>query len=183
MRSCGRLAVQPADSVQDLSAVDPAVVLAVYADTGSINQAAKAVGICHGSARRMLVERGVIDPGPQPVGKPAARERFMELLAAGWSATRAARDVGVNERTARDWRDGVRRVGNTRIRTDGTVTQYRDPVRYTQPVTKTVVRTSASISGRYLSLPDRLVIADGLVNGLTLTAIADQIGKRKSAPL
>ncbi len=38
----------------------------------------------------------------------------------------------------------------------------------------------AVISDRYLSLDDRLVIADGLVNKLTLTAIAAGIGKNKS---
>ena len=35
-------------------------------------------------------------------------------------------------------------------------------------------------NGRYLALPDRLVIADGLVNGLMLTQIAAAIGKHTS---
>ena len=38
----------------------------------------------------------------------------------------------------------------------------------------------AAINARYLSLADRLAIADGLIHGRTVTAIAVQIGKHKS---
>ena len=111
--------------------VDPAVVVSVFSKTGSINRAAKAAGVSHGRARRVLVARGLVCQEHRPVGKPGARERFQELLAQGWSATRAAREVGVNERTARDWRDGVRKVGNTRVHPDGTVIDYTTGARYT----------------------------------------------------
>jgi hypothetical protein len=60
----------------------------------------------------------------QPYGKAAARARFLALLGSGWSAARAAREVGVNVRTARDWRDGIRKIGNTRVFPDGTVIDY-----------------------------------------------------------
>jgi hypothetical protein len=43
---------------------------------------------------------------------------------------RAAREVGVHERTGRDWRDGIRKVGKTRIYPDGTVVDYRTGGRY-----------------------------------------------------
>lgn len=159
--------------------VDHAAVIAVFDATGSVNAAAKASGISHASARRVLVDKGLISKERQPYGKPAARARFFELLALGWSAGQAAREVGVSERTARDWRDGIRKVGNTRIRPDGTVIYYSDSVRYTQPVIPIAVSTP-QVRSRYLSLPDRLAIADGLSIQQTVTAIAAGIGKHKS---
>jgi len=80
-------------------------------------------------------------------------------------------------RTARDWRDGVRKVSNTRIRSDGTVITYGDGGRYNQPMTLTVGAEPPVISSRYLSLQDRLVIADRRTAGENMTAIARAIGK------
>jgi IS30 family transposase len=169
---------------RDVSDVDTAAVSAVFLATGSINAAAKACGISHGVARRFLVAQGLVSAVRQSRGKAQAKRRFFELLAAGWSASRAAREVGVHERTARDWRIGVRKVGNTRVFADGTVINYTTATRYTQPV-KTdnsvcAVAGVPDISGRYLSLTDRLAIGDGLHTGQTLTAIAARIGKRTS---
>jgi IS30 family transposase len=156
-------------------------VVAVFTTTGSINQAAKANGICHALARRLLVDKGLVSKDRQPYGKAAARVRFLELLESGWTAARAAREVGVHERTARDWRDGIRKIGNTRIRPDGTVIEYTRSSRYTQPVkTSALPRTAPVISSRYLSLADRLAIADGVGANQTLTAIAAGIGKHTS---
>ncbi|MHC9297517.1 IS30 family transposase [Mycobacterium sp. LTG2003] len=132
----------------------------------------------------MLVELGLVDAARQVRGKPAQRARFFELLDDGWSTAAAAREVGVNVRTARDWRDGIRQVGNTRVHPDGTVHDYNTGTRYTQPV-----KTLASHQGpapddesvsRYLQLADRLVIADGLTAGLSYTAIANKLGRNKS---
>lgn len=168
----------------DRSGVDTARVAAVFTETGSINQAAKAVAVSHATARRVLVEWGLVSQDRQPCGKAAARARFLELVEGGWSAARAAREVGVHVRTARDWRDGIRKIGNTRVRADGTVIQYGGSGRYTQSVNDSHSRSGAAqtavISTRYLSLADRLVIADGLLNGLTLSAIAARIDKHTS---
>ncbi len=168
----------------DVSGVDQAQVAAVFTATGSVDAAAKAVAVAHSTARRMLVELGLVAAVRQVRGKPAARARFVELLDAGWSTTVAAREVGVNVRTARDWRDGIRRVGNTRVHPDGTVHDYATGTRYTQPV-KTVATQAERVSdgesvSRYLQLEDRLVIADGLAAGLSYTDIGTMIGRHKS---
>ena len=164
--------------------VDAAQVAVVFTATGSINQAAKACGVSHGVARRLLVAQGLVPAARQPVGKAEAKRRFFELLASGWSATRAAREVGVHERTGRDWRDGIRKVRNTRVLADGTVIDYTTGTRYTQPVNTKRSRGAhtgvSEISSRYLSLPDRLAIADGLQARHTLTMIAARIGKHTS---
>jgi transposase, IS30 family len=164
----------------DTSGVDAPKVVAVFAATGSINQAATAAGISHSFARKLLVAAGLVNPVRQPRGKAAARGRFLDLLAQGWSTTRAAEEVGVHERTARDWRDGICKIRNTRVLADGTVIDYTTGTRYTRPVNTTLAAAPAVISDRYLSLADRLVIADGLLNGLNYTQIGERIGKDKS---
>jgi len=60
----------------DKRGVDIGRIVAVFDATGSINQAAKAVGVSHGTARRVLVERGLVSRDRQLYGKAAARERF-----------------------------------------------------------------------------------------------------------
>lgn len=119
-------------------------VVAVFSATGSINQAAKACGVSHRRARRLLVAEGLVSDTTQTRGKPAAKRRFDELISMGWSAARAAREVGVHERTGRDWRDGIRKVGKTRIHPDGTVVDYRDGSRYMAAVTTTLGRRCAA---------------------------------------
>jgi transposase, IS30 family len=181
LRATGR----PAGSARSVSGdVDAAQVAAVFTATGSINQAAKACGVSHGMARRLLVAQGLVPAARQPGGKAEAKRRFFELLASGWSATRAAREVGVHERTGRDWREGIRKVGNTRVLADGTVIDYTTGMRYTQPVNTDRSRCAHAgvpeISSRYLSLADRRAIADGLQARQTLTVIAAGIGKHVS---
>jgi transposase, IS30 family len=165
--------------------VDPQQLVAVFTATESVNAAAKSCGVSHSLARRLLVTEGLLSDVRQPVGKPDAKSRFFELLSTGWSASRAAREVGVNERTARDWRDGIRHVNRTRIHPDGTVIDYATGTRYTRSVNSTAPRSpgqveAPAISDRYLSLQDRLAIADGLRAGVTMTMVAAGIGKHTS---
>ena len=182
LRATGRPLGSPRTASRD---ADTTVVVEVFTATRSITQAAKSVGVSHGVARRLLVGAGLVSEDRQPYGKAAARARFLALLGSGWSAARAAREVGVNVRTARDWRDGIRKIGNTRVFPDGTVIDYTTGTRYTRPVNTTKCRSmgdtaAPEVSDRYLSLPDRLAIADGLVNGLNLTQIAAAINKHTS---
>jgi transposase, IS30 family len=156
-------------------------IVVVFTATGSINQAAKAGGVSHGLARRLLVAQGLVSATRRERGKPQAKSRFLELIECGWSAARAAREVGVSERTGRDWRDGVRKSGNTRVHRDGTVVDYDSGARYTVPVRTTCGDAAHRvISDRYLSLTDRLVIADGLLIGQSLRRIAVRIAKNVS---
>src|SRR5262249_54896822 len=104
---------------------------------GSIKAAAQAGGVSTKPARRVLVAEGLIEEAPRPHSKPQAKRRFLELLKAGWSVRRAAREVGVNPRTGRDWRDGIRKGQNTRIHPDGTVVNYTTGSRTITTVTTT----------------------------------------------
>jgi IS30 family transposase len=161
--------------------VDRERIVAVFTATGSIKAAAKASGIADSTARRVLVAEGLVDEARKSRNKVQAKRRFLELVGSGWSARRAAREVGVNERTGRDWRDGIRKGHNTRIHPDGTVVDYTTGSRYTSAVMTTQVDSAARpISDRYLSLQNRLAIADGLLTGQSLTRIAAGIGKHPS---
>jgi transposase, IS30 family len=161
--------------------IDRKQIVAVFTATRSIEQSAKASGISHSVARRVLVAEGLVGQTRRPHGKAQAKRRFLELVGLGWSAARAAREVGVNERTGRDWRDGIRKGRNTRIHSDGTVIDYTTGSRYTVPVRTTLGNNVACVIGdRYLSLQDRLAIADGLLTGQTLTRIGVSIGKHTS---
>jgi IS30 family transposase len=177
LRAVGRPAGKPRRTRRT---ADPDVIGSVFEATGSVNRAAKAAGVSHSVARRVLVEAGVVSPVKQPYGKASARQRFHELIAQGWSAARAAREVGVNERTARDWRDGIRKTSTGRARPDGTIVDYRAGTRYKSAVTEISSAGPGVISDRYLSLHDRLVIADGLLTGQSVRAIAARIGKHPS---
>ncbi len=152
-------------------------VIAVFGESASINRAAIVCGVNHDTARRILVAAGQVPAAKATRGKAKAKARFGELVEAGWSITRAAREVGVNVRTGRDWHQGVRKVGNTRVHPDGLVVDYDTGTRYSTAMTRSA---GVVISDRYLCLDERLAIADGLVNRLTLTAIAAGIGKNKS---
>ncbi|QUH06428.1 IS30 family transposase [Saccharopolyspora erythraea] len=101
----------------------------------------------------------------------------MELVEQGWSTTRAARKVGVHPRTGRDWRGGVRKTRNTRVYPNGVVVDSDAGTRYLTSMTRSA---DAVTSDRYLSLDERLVIADGLINKFTLTEIAAGLGRNKS---
>ncbi|SEK19478.1 Homeodomain-like domain-containing protein [Rhodococcus maanshanensis] len=152
-----------------------ALIKATFTETDLVAHAAKATEVSFTVARRILLEAGQI-----LVGKPEARRRFLALIADGWSIGDAAAEVGVNVRTARDWRDGIRRAGPGRIHSDGTVVDYVRGTRYKSAVTKIDSDGPASTGDRYLSLQNRLDIADGLVTGQSLTVIAARIGKHKS---
>ncbi|MGW6376124.1 helix-turn-helix domain-containing protein [Rhodococcus sp. NPDC055112] len=91
-----------------------------------------------------LVEVG----GRIVVGKPEARRRFIDLIADDWSTGDAAAEVGVNVRTARDWRDGIRRAGPGRIHSDGAVVDYVRGTRYKSAVTKIDSDGTASTGDR-----------------------------------
>ena len=155
-------------------------VVAVFTEWGSINRAAVTVGLSHGAARRVLVAAGLVAAAPAAWGKAEARARLLELVAQGWSSTRAAVEVGVHPRTARDWCRGVRRTGNTRVYPDGTVVDSGAGTRYAAHVALSAPACGAAAGARRLSLDERLAIADGLVNKRGLPRIAADIGRDRS---
>ena len=161
---------------------DRDVIVTVFGDSGSILQAAKAAGVSHSTARKLLVAEGLISSGKMVWGKPEAKRRCVELFEQGWSTAAAAREVGVNVRTARDWRMGIRHSNNTRVHPGGRVVDYTNRTVYKQPVSNLICDDTGrpAIDQRYLSVQDRVAIADGLLGKESLRTIAERIDKNVS---
>ena len=109
---------------------------------------------------------------PQPLGKVAARAQFDVLLEQGVHHSVAARRVGVTVKTGRYWMQGVRKSHGRTIYPGGRVTgpAAKRPAR-NKPMDEVVG------TGRLLSLQERLVIADGLVNQASMRSIAARLGR------
>ena len=116
---------------------------------------AKFVEVCVVSSRR--VKKG---PGRRP--QSAKRQQFLKLLAQGWTAAAARREVGVSRATSHNWRRGHK----VRLK-DGTV-------RFVAPLDPL---TTKEISPRFLSEAERVEIADRRRAGETMQTIADAIGR------
>lgn len=95
------------------------------------------------------------------------RERWARLIARGSSNSEACRVVGVDRRTGTRWR-----YGRTILDAAGRSVHY-------PPVTNSQ-RPSAPLSARYLSLDERIAIADLLRVGVTIRAIAAELGRSPS---
>jgi transposase, IS30 family len=113
------------------------------------------VEVCVVSSRR--VKKG---PGRRP--QSAKRQQFLKLLAQGWTAAAARREVGVSRATSHNWRRGHK----VRLK-DGTV-------RFVAPLDPL---TTKEISPRFLSEAERVEIADRRRAGETMQTIADAIGR------
>lgn len=92
----------------------------------------------------------------------AERAKFFELVSQGYSQRGAAKIVGVNYRTTKRWRTGVWWSPNKKKA--GTNTPVK--VRPYEPF----------VSVRYLSESERVIIADRLLAGWSIRAIARELG-------
>jgi IS30 family transposase len=102
-------------------------------------------------------------PGRRP--QSAKRDRFMELRARGWSVAAAGREAGVSRTTGGNWSRGYK------VYRRGAV------VGFVEPLDQLAVR---QISGRYLSLDERILIADLRQRGISIRQIAREICRHPS---
>ena len=93
------------------------------------------------------------------------QQRYVRLIAQGLSNAQACRLVGINRRTGTRWR-----YGRSVLNTAGEVVHY-PAVKLSEPKLR---------SPRYLSQPERIVIADLLAGGETIRAIAHELGRSPS---
>ena len=97
----------------------------------------------------------------------ARRRHYVELVRAGMSYAAAARAVGVSKRTGKVWRNGRTRATGRNEAPCREWTEARMP-------------GPKPIDARYLSLDERIAIADGLLCGMTMSRIAESIGRSRS---
>jgi IS30 family transposase len=100
----------------------------------------------------------------------AARVRFLELLDSGMRPLEASREVGVNERTGRDWAKGIVKSKNRRYTFDGVLV-------WEAPGRPKPSREEKVISARFLSVEERIEIADLHRQGLTVRRIAQRLNR------
>jgi IS30 family transposase len=103
----------------------------------------------------------------------AARVRFLELLEQGMTSAMASRKVGVNERTGRDWAKGIVKSADRRFTFDGRLV-------WSRPGLVKVPAAEKVISPRFLSIDDRLQIADLHRQRLPVRQIAARVGRSPS---
>lgn len=146
--------------------------------TGRVPLAADAAGISSNTGYQWASKAGV-------EAKRAGRERrenFKQLRADGIHRTEAARRVGVNIRTARDWDQGIRKSGNRRIYPDDRVIDYTSGVTsyISSAAATTLAALEAVIDPRYLSLQEREKIRDLIAAGSSIRTVAAVLGRSPS---
>jgi transposase, IS30 family len=102
----------------------------------------------------------------------AARIRFLELIQSGMTTAQASREVGCNVRTGRDWAKGIVKSKNRRYTFDG-VLVWELPG-HPKPLEQRV------ISARFLSVEERIEIADLHREGRSVREIARQLARSPS---
>jgi IS30 family transposase len=107
---------------------------------------------------------------PSGAWRPSLRrQEYLALLEQGMTNTQACVVIGINERTGRDWRRGIRMTGNRRYRSDGRAVDGGEPL-----------RSGRVISARYLSVEERITIADLHREGYSSRAIGAVLGRDHS---
>jgi transposase, IS30 family len=112
-----------------------------------------------------VLSRRVTQKMAGPTGKTDERARFIELTRQGVSSAEVCRILGINPKTSSRWRNG-----RIVVRPDGTTRRYA-------PIVEVVVPT---ISTRFLSEDERTRIADLRRAGMSLRAIAADLGRSPS---
>lgn len=100
-------------------------------------------------------------PSPEPL--TAERDLYRRLMAQGMGNSQACRDIGINRRTGTRWR-----YGRTTDERDGRQPRFYPPI--TAPA-------ATVISARFLSVDERIVIADLRRAGRTLRSIGIELGR------
>ncbi|MFF9772872.1 helix-turn-helix domain-containing protein [Streptomyces sp. NPDC013978] len=88
---------------------------ALEREDGSITAAARAVGVSRNTAYGWARQAGVRGRGKPGTSGHPGRAGYERLRAAGVRRRDAAAQVGVHERTAQDWDQGIRQIGHPRL--------------------------------------------------------------------
>ncbi|GAB2908342.1 IS30 family transposase [Streptomyces sundarbansensis] len=153
-------------------------------ENGSVAGSARAVGVNPHTAAAWARKAGIRGRGKPGTSGHPGRAEYVRLRASGVRRRDAAAQVGVHERTARDWDRGIRKTGNARLHPDGS------RIDYTTGMTSTVAATSAStpsvaaveaeLHSRFLTVTERELIADLHREGRSLRAIGRALGRPAS---
>lgn len=149
---------------------------------GSITAAARAVGVNRNTAFGWARQAGVRGRGKPGTSGHPGRAEYERLRAAGVRRRDAAAQVGVHERTAQDWDQGIRQIGHSRLRADGRLIDYKTGVTTTGASTtqSSLAAVDARLHPRFLTVTERETIADMHRAGHSLRAIGRALGRPAS---
>ena len=149
---------------------------------GSITGAAGVVGVNRATAFGWARRAGVRGRGKSGTAGHPGRAEYDRLRAGGVRRRDAAVQVGVHERTARDWDRGIRKIGDARLHPDGRRVDYKTGV--TTLVARTSMSSLAAVEAqlhpRFLTVTERELIADLHRGGASLRAIGRALGRPAS---
>jgi IS30 family transposase len=149
--------------------------LASFDRTGSVTVSARELGINRNTAFGWARAAG-LRSSRHRAGHPG-RAEYDRLRAAGATRREAAAAAGVHVRTARDWDRGVRKLNGRRLYPDGRMVDYARGTITSQPVPPALEKV---LHSRFLTLTEREQIADLLVSGASLRAVATVLGRPAS---
>lgn len=148
---------------------------------GNISVAARAVGVSRDTAFGWARKAGIRGRGKSGTGGHPRRAEYDELRASGVARRVAAAQVGVNERTARDWDKGIRKSNNARLLPDGRRVDYTTGMTtYVDQASPPVTALEAQLHPRFLTLLERETIADLHRQHLSLREIGRRLGRPAS---
>lgn len=151
-------------------------------EDGSISAAARAVGVNRATAFGWARKAGVRGRGKTGTSGHPGRAEYERLRAAGVRRRDAAAQVGVHERTARDWDQGIRQIGHSRLHTDGRLIDYTTGVTTIVAAGSkaSVAAVEAALHPRFLTVTERELIADMRREGRSVRAIGRALGRAAS---
>jgi IS30 family transposase len=145
---------------------------------GSVSVAAREAGVNRSTAfgwTRRVGRRSA------PPSRPHPRRGEYELLRKqGVARRRAAEQVGINVRTAKDWDRGVRKTRGSRTYPDGRWVDYNTGVSTQLTVPPSLTALDKELHSRFLTLAERETIADMRRVGHSLNAIGRALGRSAS---
>ncbi len=149
--------------------------LVLMGEVGSVAEVARRLGVNRNTAYAWARQAGL---SSRRLDDPRKGE-YLALREQGMTRREAVELVGVNERTARDWEQGVRHSRNSRFYPDGRRVNYTTG-RVTMESMTSPPPPTGEIGSRLLSLIEREKIADLRRVGLSLRAIGRELGRPAS---
>jgi IS30 family transposase len=155
---------------------------ALDAGNGSVSGAARVVGVNRATAFGWARKAGIGGRGKTGTTGHPGRAEYDRLRAAGVRRRDAAAQVGVHERTARDWDHGIRKIGDARLHVDGRRIDYKTGVTTIVAVSPapSLAAVEAEMHPRFLTVTERELIADLRRCGRSLRAIGRALGRAAS---
>lgn len=142
---------------------------------GSATIVAREMGINRHTAAGWVRQAGRRSPGGSR--RHPGRDEYERLRGRGVPRASAARAVGVNVRTAKDWDYGVRKTCHSRTYPDGRRVDYTTGmITMGQPL----ARAEKVLHERFVSLSERETLADLRRAGTSIRKIAEALGRAPS---